>query len=52
MEVETSINEILRSVDLVNCTMKEMCERVGISIIMSPKSVGAIEYRMLQEKVL
>ncbi|EJW87055.1 hypothetical protein WUBG_02032 [Wuchereria bancrofti] len=28
-EVETTINEILRSVDLVNCTMKQMCERIA-----------------------
>ncbi|KAM3722077.1 Protein DEK [Dirofilaria immitis] len=28
-EVETAISEILRSVDLVNCTMKQMCERIG-----------------------
>ncbi|VDM92058.1 unnamed protein product, partial [Litomosoides sigmodontis] len=29
VEVETTINEILRTVDLVNCTMKEMCERIA-----------------------
>ncbi|KAL3997769.1 DEK C terminal domain family protein [Acanthocheilonema viteae] len=28
-EVENAINEILRSVDLVNCTMKQMCERIA-----------------------
>ncbi|EFO28267.1 hypothetical protein LOAG_00224 [Loa loa] len=28
-EVEAAINDILRSVDLVNCTMKQMCERIA-----------------------
>ncbi|VDK72704.1 unnamed protein product [Onchocerca ochengi] len=28
-EVETAISEILRSVDLVHCTMKQMCDRIG-----------------------
>lgn len=28
-EIETAIDEILRTVDLVNCTMKQMCERIA-----------------------
>lgn len=38
-EVETAISEILRSVDLVHCTMKQMCDRVKISIVMVSKTV-------------